>query len=178
MTKFNLQYFGGRGGGSGMSSSASSRGGGGVRFTSQEMEDASDDYWNSGWSNKKEAARIMSGDMTEDKFVSTYVKEGIKSDQAIQRSIDANGRNYTNQNWSAKSRTEWEAEGRTQYNKSLNQAEQYSVGDIAKRLGVGINYTTPTSEARRILGNSTYDALLNTARQSARKAVDSHKRRR
>jgi len=182
MIKMELQLFGGRGGGSGMS-------GGGrgasqaveepVRFGNQQMQDASDDYWNSGWSNKKEAARILSGDLSEDKFVNQYVKDGMKSDKAIQDRIDRNGRDYTNRNWSAKSKADWESEGRNAYNQAMDQAKQYSVGDTAKRLGVdGINWRTSENEARRILGDRTYNALLNESKRGARRAVDSHKRRR
>lgn len=164
-------------GGAGNSSAASVRDS--VKFGNQQMANASDDYWNSGWGNKKDAARILSGDLTEDQFVSKYAKDGAKSDKAIQDMIDRNGRDYTNQNWSAKSKAEWEAEGKRQYNQALDQAKQYSIGDTAKRLGVGnIDWRTSESEARRILGDKTYDALLNASRQSARKAVDSHKRRR
>ena len=162
-----------------MASSSSARGGESVKFTSQQMANASDDYWSSGWRDKSDAAKILSGDTTEEKFVSKYVRDGMKVDKAIQDSIDKNGRDYTNRNWSAKTKEQWEAEGRKQYNQSLQQAQQYSVGDTAKRLGVsGVNWRTSEREARRILGNQTYNALLDESKRGARRAVDSHKRKR
>ena len=152
--------------------------GGSVRFSKSEIENATDNYWSTGYNNKREAARVLSGDITESEYAKEYAKNGMKSDKTIQKQIDERGRDYTNRNWEPKSQSQWEAEGRETYKNQLERAKSYSVQDSAKRLGVNVNYSTSVSEARRILGNATYDAILESSIASARKAVNAHKRRR